>query len=218
MLVAALEISSSRCKTGARYRLRSGRIPSADLCGALLGLVVCCASSVPFGLPFLVRILRHRPQIVLGVLEIILRRDPVSRQSFGAGQRQIPSMVCFRALSISRLGAGEPGRLISAGGLRPSRRCAGRDFRIWAWRCRCGSKFRNVFHVGPTPLHPLRRTPCDVHSRNLSCCNTVDGRAATGATIKLVGVREVRLGTRSGTQKAGRTNPHRLRLDKSAKR
>jgi hypothetical protein len=163
MLVAALETSSSRCKTGARYRSRSGRIPFAVLRCALLGLAVCCASSVPLGLPFLIRILRHRPQIVLGVLEIILRRDPVSRQSFGAGQHQIALIVSFRALSVSRLGAGEPGRLISAGGLRPSRRCAGRDFRIWAWRCRCGFKFRNIFHAGPyaapsAPADAVRRS------------------------------------------------------------
>ena len=141
MPVAALETSSSRCKAGARYRSRSGRIPFADLRCALPGLAICCASSVPLGLPFLIRILRHRPEIVLGVLEIILRRDPVSRQSFGAGQHQIALIVSFRALSVSRLGAGEPGRFISAGGPRASRRRAGRDFRIWAWLCCCGFKF-----------------------------------------------------------------------------
>jgi hypothetical protein len=34
----------------------------------------------------LIRILRHRPEIMLGMLEIILRCDPVSPQSFGPGQ------------------------------------------------------------------------------------------------------------------------------------
>jgi len=184
MLVAALETSSSRCKAGARYRSRSERIPFAGLRCAPLGLAICCASSVPSGLSFLIRILRHRPEIVLGILEIILRRDPVSRQSFGAGQHQIALIVSFCALSVSRLGVGEPGRFISAGRLRSSRRCAGRSFRIWARLCRRGFKFRNVFHVGPyaAPADAVRRS-----FEELPCCNTVDGRAAMSAAIKFPG-------------------------------
>jgi hypothetical protein len=131
---------------------------------------------------FLIRILRHRPEIVLGVLEIILRCDPVSRQGFGAGQDQIAFIVSFCAMSVSRLGAGEPGRFIFAGGVGSSRRCARHNFRIWAWLCRYGFKFRNVFHVHPyaAPAEAVRRS-----FEELSCCNTVDGRAAVRAAIKL---------------------------------
>jgi hypothetical protein len=45
---------------------------------------VSLRSTHPYGT--LIRILRHRPEIVLGMLEIILRCDPVSPQSFSAGQ------------------------------------------------------------------------------------------------------------------------------------
>jgi hypothetical protein len=60
------------------------------------------------------------PRIVFGVLEVILRQDPVPGQSFGAGQGQIAFIVSLGVLSVPRLGAGEPGRLISPGGLGPS--------------------------------------------------------------------------------------------------
>src|SRR2546423_3546237 len=96
-------------------------------------------SALPFN-----SILRDQSEIVLGVLEIILRRDPVPRLSFGAGQEQIAFIVSFCALLVSRLGTREPGRFISSvGGLSSSRRCAG------PWLCRYGFKFRNVFHVHP---------------------------------------------------------------------
>ena len=124
------------------------------------------------GLLFLVGVLRHRPKIVLGVLEIILRRDPVTRQSFGAGQNQIALIVSLCALNVSRLGTGETGRFISAGGLGCSRRRAGDNFRIWAWPCRYRLKFRNLFHVGPyaAPAEAVRRS-----FEELSCCSTVEG-------------------------------------------
>jgi hypothetical protein len=37
------------------------------------------------GILVLIRILPHRSEIVLGVLQVILRRDPVPGQGFGAG-------------------------------------------------------------------------------------------------------------------------------------
>jgi hypothetical protein len=37
------------------------------------------------GILVLIRILPHRSKIVLGVLQLILRRDPVPGQGFGAG-------------------------------------------------------------------------------------------------------------------------------------
>ena len=104
-----------------RSRLRFERIPSAVLDQVPVGLAICCASVCSFlegprletkqpGLLFLVGILRHRPEIVLGVLEIILRRDPVSRQSFGAGQDQVAFIVPLCVLRVPRLGAGMSGR------------------------------------------------------------------------------------------------------------
>ena len=97
----------------------------------------------------LIWILTHRPEIVLGVLEVILRRDPIPGQSFGTGQGQIAFIVSLGVLSVSRLGAGESGRLISPGGLGASRHSVGHNLRIWAWLRRRGLGFRNVFHVGP---------------------------------------------------------------------
>ena len=41
---------------------------------------------------------------MFGVLEVILRHDPVSSQSFGAGQGQIAFIVSLGVLSIPRLG------------------------------------------------------------------------------------------------------------------
>ncbi len=51
----------------------------------------------------------HRSQIVLGVLKVILRRNPVAAQRFGASQRQITLVV---SLGVLRLGiwAVEPSR------------------------------------------------------------------------------------------------------------
>ena len=143
----------------------------------------------------LIRILRHRSEIVFGVLEITLRRDPVSRQSFGAGQDQIALIIFLRALSVACLGAGEPGRFISAGRLGSSRRCAGHNFRIWAWLCRRVFRFRNVFHVGPysAPAEAVRRS-----FEKLSCCSTVD---AAKDSDQSSGVREVGHGTRLETQR-----------------
>src|SRR2546430_1843730 len=145
-------------------------------------------------------IVRHQSEIVLGVLEIILRRDPVPRQSFGAGQEQIAFIVSFCALLVSRRGTREPGRFISsAGGLGSSRRCAG------PWLCRYGFKFRNVFHVHPyaAPAQALRPI-----FEELSCCTTVDGRAAVRAASNFKGA-----GNRPDTGWERREPAERIHID-----
>jgi hypothetical protein len=65
------------------------------------------------------------PKIVFGVLEVILRHDPIPCQSFGAGKGQVAFIVSLEVLNITRLGADEPGRLISLGGLRSSQHSVG---------------------------------------------------------------------------------------------
>src|SRR5437660_11800605 len=97
---------------------------------------------------------------MFGVLEVILRHDPVPSQSFGAGQGKIAFIVSLGVLSVPRLGVGVSGRVISPGGLGSSRHSVGHNLRIWAsLRCR-GFKFRNVFHVGPyaAPAEAGRRS------------------------------------------------------------
>lgn len=69
---------------------------------------------------------------MFGVLEVILRYDPVPGQSFGVGQGQIAFIVSLGVLSVPRLGAGEPGRFISLGGLGSSRHGVRHNLRIWA--------------------------------------------------------------------------------------
>jgi hypothetical protein len=122
----------------------------------------------------LIRILRHRPEIVLGMLEIILRCDPVSLQSFSAGQGQVAFIVFLGALSVLRVRVRELGRFISPGGPGSSARYAGHSFRIWTWLCRYRLNFRNVLHVG---FHVVCRSGRAVRRslEELSCCNLVDG-------------------------------------------
>ena len=100
------------------------------------------------------------PRIVFGVLEVILRQDPVPGQSFGSGQGQIAFIVSLGVLSVPRLGAGKPRKLISPDGPGASRHRVGHNLRIGAWLRRRGSKFRNVFHVGPyaAPAEAGRRS------------------------------------------------------------
>jgi hypothetical protein len=81
-------------------------------------------------LPSLVSILADRPKIVFGVLEVILRRDPIPGESFGTGHGQIAFIASLEVLNITRLGTDEPGRLISSGGLRSAEHSVGHDFRI----------------------------------------------------------------------------------------
>jgi hypothetical protein len=68
----------------------------------------------------LILILVHCPKIVFGMLEEILRHDPIPCQSFGAGKGQIAFIVSLDVLNITRLGADESGRLISLGGVGSS--------------------------------------------------------------------------------------------------
>src|SRR3984885_12807586 len=83
-------------------------------------------------LPSLVSILADRPKIVFGVLEVILRRDPIPGESFGTGHGQIAFIASLEVLNITRLGTDEPGRLISSGGLRSAEHSAGHNFRMLA--------------------------------------------------------------------------------------
>jgi hypothetical protein len=77
---------------------------------------------------FLALILAHCPKIVFGVLEEILRHDPIPGQSFGAGKGQITFIVSLEVLNIARVGA----EWISLGGLRSSQHGVGHNFRILA--------------------------------------------------------------------------------------
>src|SRR6266699_2160810 len=99
---------------------------------------------------------------MFGVLEIILRRDLIPRESFGAGQIQIALIVSLGALRTPRLGAGEPGRS-SSPGLGCSRHCVGHAFAISAQLCRRWMTLRSVVHIGP---YAARRKPRDVDWRN----------------------------------------------------
>src|ERR1700684_1007238 len=78
-------------------------------------------------------IVAHRPKIMFGVLEVILRHDPVPRQSFGAGQGRIAFIACLEIVNVTGLEADDSGRLIFlAGGLRSSPHGFGHLFRILA--------------------------------------------------------------------------------------
>jgi hypothetical protein len=140
---------------------------------------------------------------VLGVLEVILRHDPIPGQSFGTGQGQIAFIVSFGVLSVSRLGAGESGRLISPGGLGASRHRVGHNLRIWAWLRRCGFRFRNVFHVGPytAPAEAGRRSFEELSSWAPRC----------GQRSSFEWEQEVGLGTRS----THRELAERIQIDKT---
>jgi hypothetical protein len=81
--------------------------------------------------PSLILILAHRPKIVFGVLEVILRHDPIPPQSFGAGKGQIAFIASMEVLNITSLVADESGRLISVGGLRSSQHSVGITFVLW---------------------------------------------------------------------------------------
>ena len=67
---------------------------------------------------------------MFGVLEVILRRDPIPGESFGTSHGQIAFIASLEVLNVTRLGADEPGRLISSGGLRSAEHSVGHDFRI----------------------------------------------------------------------------------------
>jgi hypothetical protein len=40
----------------------------------------------------------HRPEIMFGVLVVVLGRDPIARLDFGLGQRQVPVIVSSRVV------------------------------------------------------------------------------------------------------------------------
>lgn len=84
------------------------------------------------------------------MLEVILRDDPVSGQSFGVSQGEIAFIVSLDVLRVPRLGAEGPGRFISLGGSGSVWHSVGHNPRIWAWLRRHRFKFRNVFHNGPS--------------------------------------------------------------------
>jgi hypothetical protein len=115
---------------------------------------------------------------VFGVLEVILRHDPVPGKGFGAGQGQIALIVSLCVLSVPRLGAAGPEKFISPRGLGSSRHSVGHTLRIWAWGRRRRFKFRNVFHVGPyaAPAEAGRRS-----FEELSSCNATKVSAAARA-------------------------------------
>ena len=60
----------------------------------------------------LILILAHYAKIVFGVLEVILRHDPVPGQSFGAGQGRIAFIASLEILNVHCLWAAKDGRLI----------------------------------------------------------------------------------------------------------
>jgi hypothetical protein len=71
---------------------------------------------------------------VFGVLEVILRHDPIPGQSFDAGKGQIAFIASMEVLNITRLVADESGRLISVCGLRSSQHGVGMTFVLWRGR------------------------------------------------------------------------------------
>jgi hypothetical protein len=91
---------------------------------------------------------------MFGVLEVILRDDPVPGHSFGVGQGQIAfivslGVVSLSVLSVPRLGAREPGRFISLSGLGSSRHGVRHNLRIWArGRAAAGSSSEMYFILG----------------------------------------------------------------------
>jgi hypothetical protein len=173
------------------------------------------------GILVLIRILPHRSEIVLGVLEVILRRDPVPGQGFGARQGQIALIVPLGILSVPSLGAGQPGRFVSPGGLGSSRHRVGHSSPIWLGRACAivGLSSETHFMLVHVPLREAVRRSFE----ELSCAaNTVDRYAATSAAIRFRSDQTsmsagVRLGPRSRTQRPGRTDLDRLPICRRAK-
>ena len=147
---------------------------------------------------------------MFGVLEVILRYDPIPGQSFGVGQGQIAFIVSLGVLSVPRLGAREPGRFISLGGLGSSRHGVRHNLRIWA-RGRAAAGLSSEMYFIVVRL-PLRRKPGDVRSRN---CRF--GRRAEGGDQALMGAGSWARHS-INTQRAGRTDPDRQDSHRRAKR
>jgi len=150
---------------------------------------------------------------MFGVLEVILRRDPIPRQSFGAGQIQIALIVSLGALRTPGLGAGKPGRS-SSPGLGCSRHCVGHAFAISAQLCRRWMTLRSVVHIGP---YAARRKPRDVDWRNCRTAAQSAGAMPQGRRSNCDGCTR-RLGAAlDQKQRAGRTHPGRQSLYRIAK-
>ena len=147
------------------------------------------------------------------MLEVILRRDPIPRQSFGAGQIQIALIVSLGALRTPGLGAGKPGRS-SSPGLGCSRHCVGHAFAISAQLCRRWMTLRSVVHIGP---YAARRKPRDVDWRNCRTAAQSAGAMPQGRRSNCDGCTR-RLGAAlDQKQRAGRTHPGRQSLYRIAK-
>jgi hypothetical protein len=105
-------------------------------------------------------IVAHRPKIMFGVLEVILRHDPVPGQSFGAGQGRIAFIASLEIVNVTGLEADDSGRLIFlAGGSGSSPHGVGHRFRILARLPAAGLSFEMYFILVPTPK------PANVRSR-----------------------------------------------------
>ena len=150
---------------------------------------------------------------MFGVLEIILRLDPIAGQSRGASQVQIAPIVFLGALRVPRLGAGKPGRS-SSPGFGCSRHCVGHAFAISAQLCRRWMTLRSVVHIGPSVA---RRKPRDVDWRN---CRTAAQSAGAMPQGRRSNCHECakKLGAAlDQKQRAGRTDPGRRSLYRIAK-
>ncbi len=91
--------------------------------------------------------LAHGPQIVFGVLIVILCGDQVACHGFGAGEGQVMLIFHARVLRNSRIVPAEPGSSFISE--RGSRHGVDRHFRIRV-RLRCDwPRSRRGFHVGP---------------------------------------------------------------------
>jgi hypothetical protein len=140
-------------------------------------------------LPHLGRIHRHQPKIVLGVLEIVLRRDLISRESFSAGQNQVALIVSLRILSVSRRAGGTERLMFTGmrGSLRPR---AGVKLWIWARPCRSRFRFGNLFHVVRMPQWRsraafIRGIVVLQHRRGNAAVRAADQLRGRGASVGL---------------------------------
>jgi hypothetical protein len=138
---------------------------------------------------------------MFGVLEVILRRDPVPGQSFGAREGQITFIVSLVVLNIPRLGTRVPRRFISLGGLGCSRHGVRHNLCIWACLRSRGFKFYIVFHIGPYASGRCRTTLIG------GICRV--GRRGEGSDQALMGARS-RARHWINNISAGRTDPESI--------
>jgi hypothetical protein len=110
--------------------------------------------------------LAHRPQIVLGVLEIVLGCDVVAGRYLGAGEREVSLVVLLRILDRARLGKAKPESIPS--GLGFSRHWVAAGFvRVAALPppsdATAGEPPR--FRFGPAAAHEARQQACAANAR-----------------------------------------------------